>query len=199
MAKLLGLRGSGPAEVDDGNADLEPTLRANSDPRQDGRVAWLISEIGGWIALRQRKEDGRRDNFGRGIHGGYRTDQLDEEHAALLTVEPDDPHHDHDYREAWRGILALATSKFKAGEDVTRLLDLMAHDSEIQAEFGAGWPIASIVAALNRLYPNPPWTDDRVDNAKKRLLRWIDRIREESGFDSTDLMALFARHARGLE
>jgi hypothetical protein len=40
------------------------------------------------------------------------------------------------------------------------------------------------------------WTDRRVDNAKKRLLKWISRLMQKNGLDATDLEALFAGVAR---
>jgi len=42
-----------------------------------------------------------------------------------------------------------------------------------------------------------PRTDDRVENAKRRLTRFISRIREANGLDPTDLRALLARYVTG--
>ena len=75
-------------------------------------------------------------------------------------------------------------------------LYLMARDFDIQAGFDAAWPITQMVNTLNQSHPNPPWNDDRVENAKKRLKNWIVCLRRTHGLDETDLMDLFARHAR---
>jgi hypothetical protein len=88
-------------------------------------------------------------------------------------------------RLAWQGLLAAAQRQFAPHTD-----------ADVQAAFGGEWPIRQIVSALNARYPIPPWSDDRVDNAKKRLKNWINRLAHDHGFDSIDLMALFARGAR---
>jgi hypothetical protein len=191
----------------------------NADPKKDGRVAWLIEEIGGRRAMSHRLEDMRRRRWGRWQESGYREVQIsalqlgttadaadegetlgrlaDPSHS--LQDEPEDPHHDRDRRRVWTGLLALAEAQFKTNDDVSVLLRLLAYDGEVQAAFGSEWPIRQIVHALNAAYPNPVWNDDRVDNAKKRLRNWIARIKRDQGLDATDLMALFARYARERE
>jgi hypothetical protein len=42
----------------------------------------------------------------------------------------------------------------------------------------------------------PSWSDDRVENAKKRLLNWVQRLMRQNGLDAADLEAVFARVAR---
>jgi len=69
----------------------------------------------------------------------------------------------------------------------------------VQACFGSGWPVRTIVEALNRRHPAPAWDDDRVENAKKRLKNWIVRMKREQSLDSIDLMSLFVRVARERE
>jgi hypothetical protein len=191
MAKLLSGRGDESGD----NSLLAPTLAADNEPACDGRVIWLISQIGGRLALAQRSEDMRRGRFGRKPGGGYRTEQLDDSHVNQLVSDPDEPLDEEDNRKVWLGVRIAARSEFKPSEDVARLLDLMANNPDIQAGFDGGWPVSSIVKALNQLHPNPPWNDDRVENAKKRLKSWISRLGRDSGLDSTDLMALFARYA----
>jgi len=75
-------------------------------------------------------------------------------------------------------------------------LQVLAHDPEVQAGFGVEWPVRKITEALNIIYPVPPWNDDRVENAKKRLRNWIGGIKRDHGLDQTDLLALFARYGR---
>jgi hypothetical protein len=56
-----------------------------------------------------------------------------------------------------------------------------------------------IVNRLNIRFPPPAWTSDRVDNAKRRLMNWIKRLKRKNGLDDVDLEALFARVAREQE
>ncbi|MBA3727500.1 MAG: hypothetical protein H0W86_13980 [Armatimonadetes bacterium] len=192
------------------------SLETNIDtPEQDGRVLWLIKEVGGRRALEHRFEDMRRQRWGRWHGLGYRTAQFsapanagpgmdrDEEmlthqdgHARELQEDHDDPHHDRDVRLAWSGMLAIASRRFKPHEDVQKLLQVLAHVPEVQAGFGVEWPVRQIVEALNIVHPDPPWNDDRVENAKKRLRNWIVGIKRDHGLDQIDLMAMFARYGR---
>jgi len=56
-----------------------------------------------------------------------------------------------------------------------------------------------VVVQLNNRFPPRTWTGDRVDNAKRRLLKWIKRLMRKNGLDEVDLEALFARVARQQE
>jgi hypothetical protein len=60
-------------------------------------------------------------------------------------------------------------------------------------------PIKKMIDLLNERFPPPSWTDDRVDNAKRRLMNWINRLKQKNGLDTTDLKDLFARVARTKE
>ena len=201
MAKLLGAvasaDGQQPGTKDDG--DAKPDWAVNKDPKRDGRVTWLVSEIGGRQALAHRHEDIRRRLYGRWREGSYKVEQLAEEHVLDLAVDPIEPHEDEDNRRAWRGLLVAAKTEFKPEEDVSVLLDLLATDSEVQAAFGSEWPVRQIVDTLNKRKPARPWNDDRVDNAKKRLKAWIGRIRRDYNVEPDDLMHLFAQYARKQE
>jgi hypothetical protein len=200
MAKLLGASSAaGEAEGDSALPGNNPEWRADNDPKADGRVAWLVSEVGGRHALSHRHEDMRRRLYGRWRDGGYRTEQLDEPHVAELSVEADDPHDDEDNRRAWRGLLIAAKKEFKAADDVATLLDVLANDTEVQASFGSEWPVRKIVETVNRGSPTRAWNDERVDNAKKRLRTWIGRIRREYQIEPGDLMNVFAGIARRQE
>lgn len=225
MAKLLGIGSSSGAE-DQANhmpqsvpSDEQFPSAASfqtsvDDPEKDERVRWLIQEVGGRRALKHRFEDIRRRRWGRAQGLGYRMVQISalgdagpetdrdedilaqQEQRDHLQEDREDPHHDRDVRRAWTGILAAASSRFKPHEDVRKLLDLLASDPDVQAGFGAEWPVRKIVDALNIVDPDPPWNDDRIENAKKRLRNWIGGMKRDYGLDQTDLMALFARYGR---
>jgi hypothetical protein len=66
----------------------------------------------------------------------------------------------------------------------------------LEGSRGSRWPVGRLVAVLNVEFSPPPWSDDRVENAKKRLLNWVQRLMRQNGLDATDLEALFARVAR---
>jgi hypothetical protein len=197
MAKLFGAVRAEPLagnQVEEAGAQ---DRMADDDPKRDARVAWLIAQVGGPRALTHRYEDIRRRRFGgKWSEHGYRHVQLEPEHVEGLSVDPDDPNYEADIRSAWLGLLALAKSEFRRDEDPAIVLDLMENDPEIQSGFDKEWPIAAIVAALNRSHPTPSWNDDRVENAKRRLKNWIVRLMRNNGLDTTDLMDLLARHGR---
>jgi hypothetical protein len=56
--------------------------------------------------------------------------------------------------------------------------------------------VGRLVTILNAEFSPPPWSDDRVENAKKRLLNWVQRLMRQNGLDATDLEAVFAQVAR---
>jgi hypothetical protein len=201
MAKLLGATASGEGQTA-GAVEIEvieSEWTTDQDPKRDGRVTWLIAEVGGRQALAHRHEDIRRRLYGRWKEGSYKTEQLADEHVTDLAVDPIDPLEDEDNRRAWRGLIVAAKNEFEPTEDVSVLLDLLASDPEIQAGFGSEWPVRQIVETLNRRKPARLWNDDRVDNAKKRLKGWIGRIRRKYQIDPSDLMHLFAQYARKQE
>jgi hypothetical protein len=80
------------------------------------------------------------------------------------------------------------------------LLRVLADDPSILDEASGGqWLIGLTVARLNDRPTPRPWNDDRVDNAKRRPVNWIDRLRKRNQLDETDLEGLFARVARQQE
>jgi hypothetical protein len=173
----------------------------NDDPERDSRVVWLIKEIGGLRALAHRCEDIRRSRWGRATsEGGRRTIQPDDEDEALEIGEDpvvDQPFHEADARRAWTGLLITVTREFGQEEDAAKLVRLLAQDIHIFEEsYGGRWPVRAMVHLLNQRFPPPTWTDHRVDDAKKRVVNWIKRLRRKNGLDSTDLEAFFARVAR---
>jgi len=215
------INGEDPDQLQDPEGSAEPVREfpvsaiVDDVPARDQRVAWLIREVGSRRAIAHRYEDLRRQRWGRWRGSSYRTVQIsalteanaetqaaDEVLAAhadrsfQARAEPEDPHDAEDTRRVWRGLLALAKCQFGLHEDVSLLLELLAQDQEIQASFGAEWPIARIVNALNQRHPHPRWTDDRVDNAKKRLRNWIGRLKQQHGLDANDLRDLLARYGR---
>jgi hypothetical protein len=171
-------------------------------PEKDGRVVWLIEEIGGREALVHRREDILRQRHGRNLPGlGRRIVQFDEnENDPEIGCDPGENSNGLQQADARRVLLGLrqtARRQFKGDDDVSLVLTLMADIPDILDESpGDRWPIQRMIALLNDRFSPPPWNDDRVDNAKRRLRNWIKRLMEKNGFDVTDLQDLFARVAR---
>ncbi|PWU08943.1 MAG: hypothetical protein C5B47_04000 [Verrucomicrobia bacterium] len=176
----------------------------NSDaPERDGRVVWLIREIGGSGAIAHRLEDISRQRHGRFQPGrGRPIVQLgDDDDGAETVSDPDQPNTlDHvDAHRIWRGMLLTANLQFGGEDDVLVLLRLMDDFRDILDESSGQWPIKRMVDLLNERFPASSWTDDRVDNAKRRLVNWVKRLMETNGLNATDLADLFARVARNQE
>lgn len=197
MAKLLGITRVDWSAGERVDGEIAFAAAAHEDPNRDGRVEWLLSEIGGMLGLKHRKQDiWRWLTGGKPGEGGTRFTQLEPKHVETWGEDAVEPHHVDDVRLAWLGLLELAKSVFQPEEDAAILLRLIATDSEIRDAFSDRWPIGAIMTALNRSHPSRPWTDDRVENAKRRLMNWIGRLGGGNGLDQTDAMALLARHAR---
>jgi hypothetical protein len=97
----------------------------------------------------------------------------------------------------WHGVLITAARTFQPDDDVCKLLRMLAKVPGVLDEsHGSRWPVGRLVTILNAEFSPPPWSDDRVDNAKKRLLNWVQRLMRQNGLDTTDLEAVFARVAR---
>jgi hypothetical protein len=122
----------------------------------------------------------------------------DEDETVELGLEPDQAItlQQKDADRAWHGLLATANKQFQQHDDVSILLRLMNDVRDILEDSSSQWPVNRIVAMLNQRFPPPIWTDRRVDNAKKRLVNWINRLMQKNGLDATDLEALFAGVAR---
>jgi hypothetical protein len=174
-------------------------------PENDERVKWLIAEIGGHDALRHRYEDIQRERHGRSKAGrGRPYEQLGDEDGPEETGgDPDERGGELqqiDNRRVWRGLLATATVDFGPDDDVSTLLRLLADDPGILDDAPGGrWPVRLIVARLNDRSTSRRWSENHVDNAKRRLVNWIDSLRKRNRLDETDLEGLFARVARHLE
>jgi len=97
----------------------------------------------------------------------------------------------------WRGVLITAERTFRPDDDVCKLLRMLANvPGVLEGSHGSRWPVGKLVTILNAKFSPPPWSDDRVENAKKRLLNWVQRLMRQNGLDATDLEAVFARVAR---
>jgi hypothetical protein len=173
-------------------------------PERDGRVIWLIAEIGGSEAIGHRYEDIQRERHGRAKPGRGRPNQQlgDEDESEETGVDPGEPGElqNTDSRRIWRGLLATAAVDFRPDDDVSTLLRLMAEDPGILDDSPGGkWPVSLIVARLNDRSTSRRWSEDRIDNAKRRLANWIERLRRRNRLDGTDLEGLFAGVARQLE
>jgi hypothetical protein len=121
--------------------DRLPVVRADewstdpNAPERDGRVIWLIAEIGGSEAIGHRYEDIQRERHGRSKPGlGRRYQQPgDEDKPEETGVDPDEPGdlQKTDGRRIWRGLLATAAVDFRPEDDVSTLLRLLADDPGI--------------------------------------------------------------------
>jgi hypothetical protein len=181
---------------------LPPEWNINADaPERDGRVVWLIEEIGGSNAIAHRLEDISRQRYGRfQPDRGRPTVQLGAEDEPTETAsDPEDTLHHTDVHRIWGGLFITANLRFQAHDDVLMLLRVMNDFREILEESSGQWPIKRMVELLNKRFPLSSWTDDRVDNAKRRLVNWIKRLMQTNGLDATDLEDLFARVARDRE
>jgi hypothetical protein len=173
-------------------------------PERDGRVQWLIAEVGGFEAIGHRFEDIQRERHGRAKPGFGRPYQQrgEEGEPEEIGGDPDEPGElrKTDGRRIWRGLLATAAVDFGPDDDVSTLLLLLAEDPGILDDAPGGrWPVGLIAARLNDRSTSSRWSESHVDNAKRRLVNWIDRLRKRNRLDQTDLEALFARVARQLE
>jgi hypothetical protein len=166
-------------------------------PENDGRVIWLIREVGGPRALAHRCEDIRRRRWGRATPGMGRPLVQPAELPAIETSPDEGGLGSADAVNIWRGVLITAERTFQPDDDVCKLLRMLAKSPGVlDGSHGSRWPVGRLVTILNAEFSPPPWSDDRVENAKKRLLNWVQRLMHQNGLDPTDLEALFARVAR---
>jgi hypothetical protein len=168
-------------------------------PEHDGRIVWLIKEIGGSEALAHRHQDILRQRFGRKYQFVQPTEDEDNpfENDGGSHSEVDSILYEADIRRIWRGLLIAAAKQFPPDDDVSMLLRVIEADPAIFDESpGSQWPINEILMLLSIRFRNHPWTVQRVDNAKRRLTKWIRRLMQSNGLDSTDLEAVFAQISR---
>jgi hypothetical protein len=144
----------------------------------------------------------RRDRGGKWHGSGYPLVTVDEQTMEQLSGHYDPAENEADAlqleesRRAWAGLMALVVQQFGAADDITALLQTLAEDGETQDAFGSQWPIGKIAETLGKRQPGQTWTDDRVENAKRRLTKFIGKIKKTHGLDAVDLRALLVRYAR---
>ena len=200
--KLLGTVSVGSGEAIDG--DLAQVSIDPDVPERDGRVVWLVQEIGGAMAMAHRREDILRARFGRSSAGSGRPLVQPDGDSVFADIASDADAagalEAADGRRVWRGLLAMIALEFAPGDDLSMLVQLLSEQPAVlQDSPGGQWPIMDIVNQLNKRFPPPAWTSERVDNAKRRLMNWIRRLKRKNGLDEVDLEALFARVAREQE
>ena len=195
--KLLGT-GSPPNDEETALPALNPADWSLDPhmPERDARVVWLIREIGGPVAIAHRHADFRRRLFGR----SRPTVQVGDDEEIPIQLYPEDDNTNlraADARHVWLGMLAVASDEFGPEEDVAKLLRVLARAPDIFEESsGTQWPVRRLVALLNEHFPPPDWKARRVEDAKRRLTNWINRLMKKNALDAIDLEALFARVAR---
>jgi hypothetical protein len=166
-------------------------------PENDGRVIWLIREIGGLRALAHRCEDIRRRRWGRATPSVGRPMVQPSEFPDIETAPDEGGLGPADAVNIWRGVLITAKRTFQPDDDVCKLLRMLTKMPKVlEGSHGSRWPVGKLVTILNAEFSPPLWSDDRVENAKKRLLNWVQRLMRQNGLDATDLEAVFARVAR---
>jgi hypothetical protein len=199
-----------PAGVSDRPQQPKPWLSRGAideqDPMRDGRVAWLVDEVCNRQALLHRYEDvRRRERGGKWDGSGYPLVQVDDRTLEQLGGYEDvEEGHQNgldagDSGRAWSGLVKLVQHQFGLNDDVTNLVKLLAEDLDVQESFGSQWPIGKIVRALNERDRTGSWNDDRVENAKRRLTKWVIKVKSTQGLDAIDFRALLARYARESE
>jgi hypothetical protein len=201
---------SGPAQVLQ-ESHVPPPWTAKgrcdaSEPMRDARVIWLVEEICNRQALFHRYEDmRRRDGGGKWVGLGYPLVAVDNQTIEQLSghYDPAEDETDslqaEDSRRAWQGLVALVEHQFGPDDDVVALVKVLAEDRDTQDSFGSQWPIRKIVRALNKREADDAWSDDRVENAKRRLTKSIVKIKQTHGLDAVDMRALLVRYARECE
>jgi hypothetical protein len=162
--KLLGTVSVGAGEtIDLCSGDLTQVSIDPDVPERDGRVVWLVEEIGGAMAIAHRREDILRARFGRASTGNGRplvqpqgdsvfTDIASDADAAG-TLEAADG------RRVCRGLLAMIALEFAPSDDLSMLLRLLSEQPGLlQDSPGGQWPITDIVNQLDKRFAPPAWT-----------------------------------------
>jgi hypothetical protein len=178
-----------------------------SDPHRPQRgdyVVWLhreLQEMCGSQALAHRCEDIRRKLWGRAVpQGGRRMVQPAEDDGfsePTMEGSQESDLREADSREVWRGLVLMIKNDLSPEDDVVKLLQLLEQQPDIFEEAsGTRWPVRKILQALDRCSAPSLWSEDRVENAKRRLTNWVARFRRKNALDEIDLQGLFARLAR---
>ncbi len=100
------------SEEGDYSAAPDPTqVSIDADaPERDGRVVWLIDQIGGSAGIAHRREDILRRRFGRASRGNGRSDS--EFTQMVLDAHVTSALEAADGLRVWRGLLATAELEF---------------------------------------------------------------------------------------
>ena len=156
--KLLGTKSLDNDETITPGIPTNWSVNANV-PERDGRVVWLINEIGGSDAIAHRHEDILRQRYGRSLPGrGRRMVQPGNEDEDFGTEPDPQPGmlQELDARRVWRGLLVTADLQFERHDDVSMLLRLLADVPDIlEGSTGGQWPVRKIVTLLNDRFPPP--------------------------------------------
>jgi hypothetical protein len=169
-------------------------------PDRDGRVIWLLREVGGFEAMSHRYEDILRLRFGRALPEGGRPWVQPNGDIDIIDIpeQSTETPPEEVTRLIWIGLFKLAATRFPPEDDVSMLLQLFQISPDLFDEAASGqWPVNEIVNRLGALFPDPAWRIDRVDNAKRRLVGWVKRLKKSNGLDQVDLEAFFVSIARG--
>jgi hypothetical protein len=124
--KLLGAV-SVPSEEGAYSAAPDPTqVSIDADaPERDGRVVWLIDQIGGSAGIAHRREDILRRRFGRASRGNGRPlmqPRSDGEFTEIISdADATSALEAADGLRVWRGLLATAELEFRQSDDLSKL------------------------------------------------------------------------------
>ena len=174
----------------------------NSEPVRDARVIWLLDETCNRQALLHRYEDmRRRDRGGKWDGSGYPLVAVDEQTIEQLSghYDPAESEADSLHAEARAG-LGLGLLIWPSINSVPKTMSSRWCRS-CPGSRDPGIVRQSVADRQDRARPQcrpiaGTWTDDRVENAKRRLTKFILRFKKEHGLDAVDLRALLARYAR---
>ena len=112
-------------------------------PENDGRVVWLIREVGGPGALAHRCEDIRRRRWGRATARVGRPLVQPGEFPDIETAPDEGGLEQADAVNIWRGVLITAKRTFQPDDDVCKLLRMLTKMPKCPSE--------NILNPLNRL------------------------------------------------
>jgi hypothetical protein len=192
-----------PAEDDERvPSSIPKAWRKSESPEQDGRVAWLVDQVASAAALTHRCEEIRKERHGRAVSGGGRRradpsgdkpvpgGETQLRTGQLLAT---------DMREIWLGLLATAEQRFPPDSDRFRLLQVLASRPDTFDDGGSQWPVERLIELLDARFSPPPWSRNRLDDAKRGLVTWVQRVMRDNGLDAVGLQTTFARVARKKE
>jgi len=132
------------------------------EPSRDARVIWIVEETCNRQALPHRYEDvRRRDRGGKWKGTGYPLLAVDNQTMERLSgyYDPGEEEtgslHAEDARRAWDGLVQLVQHHFGGDDDVFALVQVLAHDCDMQESFGAQWPIGPMTELITQRSASP--------------------------------------------